>query len=110
MREWMPALDVAETEEEVIVKAEVPGMDVKDIDITLTDGLLTIRGERKLENEDKKENYHRLERQFGSFSRSLKVGAEVKAEAIEADYKDGVLTVTLPKDEEQKPKKIDVKS
>jgi len=110
MREWIPALDVSETEDEVIVKAEVPGIDVKDIDITLTDGLLTIRGERKLENEDKKENFHRIERQFGSFSRSLKVGAEVKADAIEANYKDGVLTVSLPKSEEKKPKKIDVKS
>jgi HSP20 family protein len=109
-REWVPAFDVSETEKEVIVKAELPGMDVKDIDIALTDGLLTIKGERKLEKEDKKENYHRIERQFGSFSRSLNLGAKVRSDGIEAAYKDGVLTVTLPKVEESKPKKIEVKS
>lgn len=109
-REWVPAFDVSETEDKVIVKAELPGMNVKDIDITLTDGLLTIKGERNLEKEDKKENYHRIERQFGSFSRSLNLGANVEAEAIDANYKDGVLTVTLPKAEENKPKRIEVKS
>jgi HSP20 family protein len=109
-REWVPAFDVSETEYEVIVKAELPGMDVKDIDIALTDGLLTIKGERKLEKEDKKENYHRIERQFGSFARSLNLGAKVRTDGIEAAYKDGILTVTLPKVEESKPKKIEVKS
>lgn len=107
---WLPAFDVSETDDEVIVKAELPGMDVKDIDITLTDGLLTIKGERKLEKEDKKENYHRIERRFGSFSRSLNLGASVQADSIEAGYKDGILTVTLPKAEENKPKKIEVKN
>jgi len=72
--------------------------------------LLTIKGERKLEKEDKKENYHRIERQFGSFSRSLNLGEKVKADGIEAGYKDGILTVTLPRAEESKPKKIEVKS
>jgi HSP20 family protein len=109
-REWVPALDVSETENEVIVKAELPGMDVKDIDIALTEGLLTIKGERKLEKEEKKENYHRIERQFGSFARSLNLGAKVRTDGIEAAYKDGILTVTLPKVEESKPKKIEVKS
>ena len=109
-REWMPAFDVAETANAIVVKAELPGMDVKDIDIALTDGLLTIRGERKLEKEEKKEDYHRIERQFGSFSRSLNLGQRVKADDIEAAYKDGILTVTLPKTEESKPKKIEVKS
>ena len=109
-QEWLPPFDVSETENEIIVKAELPGMDVKDIDIALTDGLLTIKGERKLEKEDKKENYHRIERQFGSFSRSLNLGEKVKADGIEAAYKDGILTVTLPKAEESKPKKIEVKS
>jgi HSP20 family protein len=108
--EWIPAFDVSETDEEIIVKAEVPGMNVKDIDITLTDGLLTIKGERKLEKEDKGESYHRVERQFGSFSRSFNLGAEVKADAIDANYKDGILTLTLPKAEETKPKRIQVKS
>ena len=109
-RQWMPAFDVSETANAIVVKAELPGMDVKDIDIALTDGLLTIKGERKLEKEDKKEDYHRIERQFGSFSRSLNLGHRVKADAIEAAYKDGILTVTLPKTEESKPKKIEVKS
>ena len=109
-REWMPAFDVSETAKAIVVKAELPGMDVKDIDIALTDGLLTIRGERKLEKEEKKEDYHRIERQFGSFSRSLNLGHRVKADGIEAAYKDGILTVTLPKTEESKPKKIEVKS
>jgi HSP20 family protein len=108
--EWMPAFDLSETENAIVVKAELPGMDVKDIDIALTDGLLTIKGERKLEKEDKKEDYHRIERQFGSFSRSLNLGERVKADGIEAAYKDGILTVTLPKAEESKPKKIEVKS
>jgi HSP20 family protein len=107
---WMPAFDVSETENEIVVKAELPGMDVQDIDIALTDGLLTIKGERKMEKEDKEENYHRIERQFGSFSRSLNLGTKVRADGIEAGYKDGILTVTLPKAEENKPKKIEVKS
>ena len=109
-REWMPPFDVSETEGEIIVKAEIPGMKVEDIDITITDGLLTIKGERKMEKEDKQENYHRIERQFGSFSRSLNLGLKVEAEGIDAGYKEGVLTVTLPKAEEDKPKKIEVKN
>jgi HSP20 family protein len=109
-QDWLPPFDVSETENEIIVKAELPGMDVKDIDIALTDGLLTIKGERKLEKEDKKENYHRIERQYGSFSRSLNLGEKVRADGIEAAYKDGILTVTLPKAEESKPKRIEVKS
>ena len=109
-REWLPAFDVSETEEEIIVKAELPGMNVEDIDITLTDGLLTVKGERKMEKEDKGENYHRIERQFGSFSRSFNLGAEVKADSIDASYKDGILTLTLPKAEESKPRRIEVKS
>ena len=108
-REWMPPFDISETEGEIIVKAELPGMKVEDIDITLTDGLLTIKGERKMEKEDKRENYHRIERQFGSFSRSLNLGINVKADGIDAGYKDGILTVTLPKAEEDRPKKIEVK-
>jgi HSP20 family protein len=107
--EWMPPFDVSESEGEIIVKAELPGMKVEDIDITITDGLLTIKGERKMEKEDKQENYHRIERQFGSFSRTLNLGLKVEADGIDAGYKDGVLTVTLPKAEEDKPKKIEVK-
>ena len=108
-REWVPAFDISETENEIIVKAEIPGMKVEEIDISLTDGLLTIKGERKMEKEDKQENYHRIERQFGTFSRTLNLGLKVKADGIDAGYKDGILTVTLPKAEEDKPKKIEVK-
>ena len=109
-REWLPAFDVSETDKEITVKAELPGMNVKDIDITLTDGLLTIKGERKMEKENKGESYHRIERQFGSFSRSFNLGAEVKANTVDASYKDGILTMTLPKTEETKPRRIEVKS
>jgi HSP20 family protein len=109
-KRWVPAFDIAETETEIVVKAELPGMDVKDIEITLTDGLLTIKGEKKREHEDKRENYHRIERQYGSFSRSVSLSKGVKADAIDAGYKDGVLTVTLPKAEEHKPRKIEVKN
>ncbi|MFP3870600.1 MAG: Hsp20/alpha crystallin family protein [Syntrophobacteria bacterium] len=109
-REWVPSFDVSETDSEIIVKVELPGMDVKDIDITLTDGVLTIQGEKKREDEDKKENYHRIERTSGSFCRRISLPVELKNEAIDATYKDGVLTVSLPKAEEQKPRKIDVKS
>ena len=109
-REWLPAFDVSETAEEIVVQAELPGMEIKDIDITLTDGLLTIKGEKKKEKEDNQEHYHRVERVYGSFSRSFSLPVEVRADAIDAKYKDGVLAVTLPKAEEVKPKKIEVTS
>jgi HSP20 family protein len=109
-QEWLPAFDVSETSEEIVVQAELPGMEIKDIDITLTDGLLTIKGEKKKEKEDKQEHYHRVERVYGSFSRSFRLPAEVRADAIDAKYRDGVLVVTLPKAEEVKPKRIEVTS
>jgi HSP20 family protein len=108
--EWLPAFDVSESDEEVIVKAELPGINVKDIDITLTDGLLSIKGERRMEKESKGHSYHRVERRFGSFSRSFNLGVEVKADGIDASYKDGILTVTLPKAEKAKPKRIEVEN
>jgi HSP20 family protein len=108
--QWLPAFDLAETADEIVVRAELPGMEAKDIEITLTDDLLTISGEKKRDKEDRKENYHRLERQYGSFSRSICLPAAVKGDAIDASYKDGVLTVTLPKTEEQKPRRIEIES
>ena len=107
---FAPALDVSETENALIVKAEVPGMDQKDIDINLSDGLLTITGEKKHEKEDKDENYHCVERHYGKFSRTMRVPFEVEADKVDATYKDGVLKVTLPKAERAKPKKIEIKS
>lgn len=108
--EWAPAVDVSETADKVVVKAEVPGIEAKDIDISLSGDVLTIKGEKKSEREEKKENYHLVERSYGSFSRSLRLPAAVKADKIEASYKQGVLTVTCPKKEEVKPKAIEVKT
>jgi HSP20 family protein len=106
---WYPSLDVAETKNDVVVKAEVPGMDPKDIDISLSDGVLTIKGERKQEREEKEENVHLVERSYGSFTRSVQLPKEVKSDKIEASYKDGVLKVVLPKSEEAKKKEVKIK-
>jgi len=108
--EWTPALDVAETPEQVTVKAEVPGIDPKEIDISLVGDLLTIKGEKKSEREEKKENYHLVERSYGSFSRSLRLPTPVDADKIEAKYEKGVLTITCPKKEPVKPKAIEIKT
>ncbi len=108
--EWIPAVDVAESPEKVTVKAEVPGLDPKEIDISLVGDLLTIKGEKKSEREEKKENYHLVERSYGSFSRALRLPAVVDADKIEASYDKGVLTVTCPKKEPVKPKAITVKT
>jgi HSP20 family protein len=105
-----PAFDISETDNEIHVKAELPGMDPKEIEITLTGDLLTIKGEKKEEKEEKGENFHRRERRYGSFSRSFRLPVEVKADSINAGYKDGVLTVTLPKAEKETARRIEVTS
>jgi len=105
---WLPSVD--ETADKIVVKAEVPGMDVKDIDISLSGDVLTIKGEKKSEREEKEENYHLVERSYGSFSRSLRLPVAVDADKIEATYKQGVLTVTCPKKEEVKAKAIEIKA
>jgi len=97
VREWLPALDLSETKSDLVVKAEIPGIDPKDIDISLTNDLLTIKGEKKQEREEKEENYHFIERSYGSFTRSIKLPREVQSDKISASYKNGLLTVTLPK-------------
>lgn len=107
---FSPALDVAENDNAYIVTAELPGIDPKDIDISLEGNVLTLRGEKKEESEKKDKNYHRVERRYGSFVRSLTLPAEVNADKIEADYRNGLLEVTLPKSETVKPKKITVKA
>lgn len=107
--EWLPSLDVAETKNDIVVKAEVPGMDPKDIDISLSDGLLTIKGEKKQEKEEKEENYHFIERSYGAFSRSVRLPKDVQSDKISASYKNGVLKVTLPKSEEAKKKEVKIK-
>jgi len=103
---WSPAVDIFETESEIVVKAELPGMDRKDIGLNLEKNVLTLRGERGFEKETKDENYHRIERSYGAFSRSFSIPATVDEEKIRADYKDGVLKIVLPKKEQAKPKQI----
>ena len=107
--EWLPSVDVSETKNDLVVKAELPGMDPKDIDISLSDGLLTIRGEKKQEKEEKEENYHFIERSYGSFTRSVQLPREVKRENISASYKNGILKVVLPKSEEAKTKEVKIR-
>ena len=107
--EWLPSLDVAETKNEIVVKAEVPGLEPKDIDISLSDGLLTIKGEKKQEREEKEENYHLVERSYGSFARSIRLPNEVQSDKINASYKNGVLKVVLPKSEGAKKKEVKIK-
>ena len=106
---WMPNLDLSETKNEIIVKAEVPGLDHKDIDISLSEGVLTIKGEKRQEKEEKDSNYHLVERSYGSFTRLVRLPKEVKSDKISASYKDGVLKITLPKSEEAKKKEIKIR-
>ncbi len=108
-RDWTPAVDVVENNDTYIIKAEIPGMNKDDVKITLENNVLTIRGEKKNESEKKENNYHRVERSYGMFERSFTVPGSIKTNDIDAQYKDGVLTLTLPKAEEAKPKQIDVK-
>lgn len=105
---WTPALDLHEDKDNFIVKIELPGMKKEDIEVTLHDGSLSISGERKGEEKFKDADVYRSERFFGHFQRTVTLPAAVAAEKIKAQYKDGVLTVTLPKAEEAKPKQIDV--
>ena len=105
----MPAFDIAETKKEYTITGEIPGMDVKDLEVTLSDGILTVKGEKKHEKEDKGENYYRVERQYGSFHRSFRLPENVKTEKSKATYKDGILKLTLPKTSVPKAKKVEVK-
>ncbi len=95
--DWVPAVDISENEKEIIIHAEIPGVNAKDLDITLSGRSLTMKGEREQEQGEKIENYHRIERRYGSFFRSFELPADVDGDGVEAGYKDGVLTVNLPK-------------
>ncbi len=108
---FTPAFDVSETDEDILVKAELPGVDPKEIEVNLVGSTLTVKGEKKEEHEEKTENMHCVERSFGSFSRSVSLPCEVKEDKIEATFKDGVLNLKLPKSEPAKKSsiKIDVK-
>jgi len=105
---WAPAVDIFENEHELIVKADLPEVDPKDLDIRVENNILTIRGERKFEKKQENGDYLRVERAYGSFSRSFALANTVNTEAIKADYHNGVLTLNVPKREEAKPKQIKV--
>jgi HSP20 family protein len=102
-------VDIAEHDDAYTVKMELPGVNKDEVKITLESNILTIRGEKKQEKETKKENYHRIERSYGSFERSFTLPTSVKSDKIDAAYNNGVLQITLPKVEEAKPKQIEVK-
>jgi HSP20 family protein len=105
---WAPSVDIFENEHELVVKADLPGVDPKDLDIRVENNLLTIRGERRFEKKTNEGNYLRVERSYGSFTRSFSLASTVNSEAIKADYQNGVLTLSVPKREEAKPKQIKV--
>jgi HSP20 family protein len=105
---WAPAVDIYETPNELVVKADLPDVNEKDIDVRVENNLLTIHGERKFEKSVTEENFLRVERAYGSFSRSFSLPNTLNAEAIAAEYKNGVLTITLPKREETKPRQVKV--
>lgn len=105
---WAPAVDIYEKDGNIVLKAELPGVDPKDVDVRVENNLLTLRGERKFDTEVKRDNYHRVERSYGSFSRSFTLPNVVDTQNIKAEYRDGVLHMTLPKREEAKPRQIQI--
>jgi len=105
---WAPAVDIYETENELVVKADLPDVQEKDIDVRVENNTLTIRGERKFSNEVHEDNYLRIERAYGTFTRSFSLPNTVDTEAIKAEYRNGVLSVRMPKREESKPKQIKI--
>ncbi|MGD0498081.1 MAG: Hsp20/alpha crystallin family protein [Bryobacteraceae bacterium] len=111
-RPWTPSVDIYETENELVLKADLPDVDLKDIDVRVENQTLTISGERKFEKQDAGKGYHRIERSYGSFTRSFAVPNAFDTEKIGAEFKNGVLSVTLPKTEAAKPRqvKIEVKA
>ena len=107
--EWTPAFDITENDKEYVVSAELPGIDIKDVEISISDGILSVKGEKKNETEDKGEGYHRIERRYGSFHRSFRIPGKVESDKVDASYKDGILKVLLPKAEGTETKKIEIK-
>ena len=105
---WTPAVDIYETENELVLAAEVPGVEEKDVEISVEDNTLSIRGERKFQKETKEENYHRIERSYGSFYRSFTLPTYIDQERIHAEHESGVLKVHMPKKPEVKPRKVKI--
>jgi HSP20 family protein len=108
LRRWMPAMDLVETEDHFVLRADLPGLSEEDVTIEVEDRVLTVSGERKAEHETSKEGYHRIERAFGAFSRSLTLPEGTDAEAVAAKFDRGVLEVRIPKPEQRKPRKISI--
>jgi len=107
--DWMPTVDISETEGEYLIKAELPEVRKEDVKVTVENGVLTLQGERRQEKEEKGKRFHRVERSYGSFVRSFTLPESVDESSVKAEYKDGVLNLHLPKPEKVKPKAIDVK-
>ena len=105
---WVPSVDILEKDGNLILRAELPGMTEKQIELKLEGNTLTLKGERKMENEDKKSNYHRVESFYGTFTRSFRLPDSVNSDKINAEYKNGVLTVTIPQKPEVRPREIPV--
>jgi HSP20 family protein len=106
--QWTPFVDISEDDDEYLIKTELPEVKKEDVKVTVENGVLTVRGERRFEKDEKKRKYHRLERSYGSFMRSLSIPDDADAEKVAADFKDGMLQVHLPKCEAKKPKEIEV--
>ena len=107
---WVPSLDVRETEDRFVVMVDLPGLDPEDVEVQLEDGVLTIRGERRFTRDNADEQFHRLERSYGSFARSVRLPRVADTERVEATFDKGVLSVLVPKREEAKPRTIDVRA
>ena len=108
VRRWMPAMDLVETGDHFVLRADLPGLSEDDVKVELEDNVLTVSGERRSEHETQKEGYHRVERAFGTFSRSLTLPEGVNPEAVEANFDRGVLEVRIPKPEERKPRRVSI--
>ena len=107
---WMPAMDVYETDDEVVVKVELPGLSAEDVDVSVEDSTLTVSGSREFSSEVKEESYHRIERRYGTFSRAVTLPPQVDTAKVDARFSDGVLQIEVPKVEKAKPKKIQIKA
>ncbi len=106
--DWTPSADISETDTAYLIKAEIPGVNKEDVKVTIENGMLTIQGERKMEKEEKDKKFHRIERSYGSFMRSFRVPDDADESAVKAEFKDGVLNVTLTKSAKAKPKAVNV--
>ena len=108
MADWTPSVDISETDSAYLIKGEIPGVKKEDVKVTIQDGMLTIQGERRQEKEEKGKKFHRIECSYGSFARSFRVPSDADESSVKAEFKDGMLNVTLAKSEKAKPKSINV--